>query len=104
MGLLPRVLRQNQRAECLDLSSNALGSLGLARIATVVYRHSSIKILDVSCNGFSDMEFALVLRNCIRRSKTITSLRASECFPLDGILMLSPLFVAWWRDCAIELC
>jgi Ran GTPase-activating protein (RanGAP) involved in mRNA processing and transport len=70
---LQAVLRRNTALESLDLES-ALGSAGLAEIAPVLYRNTSIKSLDLRNNGLHDIESANVLRELIRRNKTITSL------------------------------
>jgi Ran GTPase-activating protein (RanGAP) involved in mRNA processing and transport len=71
---LKSMLRQNTALESLDLASNALGSANLAEIAPVLYRNTSIKSLDLTGNGLDDIESSNVLRELIRRNKTITSL------------------------------
>jgi Ran GTPase-activating protein (RanGAP) involved in mRNA processing and transport len=71
---LKSMLRQNTALEYLDLESSSLGSAGLAEIAPVLYRNTSIKTLDLTHNGLHDIESANVLRELIRRNKTITSL------------------------------
>jgi Ran GTPase-activating protein (RanGAP) involved in mRNA processing and transport len=71
---LKSVLRQNTALESLDLTGSALGSAGLAEIATVLYRNTSIKTLDLANTDLHDIESANVLRELIRRNKTITSL------------------------------
>jgi Ran GTPase-activating protein (RanGAP) involved in mRNA processing and transport len=68
------ILRQNTALESLDLTGSALGSVGLVEIAPVLYRNTSIKSLALSNNGLDDIESANVLRELIRRNKTITSL------------------------------
>jgi Ran GTPase-activating protein (RanGAP) involved in mRNA processing and transport len=68
------MLRQTTTLQSLDLTSSALGSAGLAEIVPVLYRNTSIKTLDLSSNGLQDIESANVLRELIRRNKTITSL------------------------------
>jgi Ran GTPase-activating protein (RanGAP) involved in mRNA processing and transport len=67
-------LRQNTALQSLDLESSALGSAGLAEIAPALYRNTSIKTLDLANNGLDDIESANVLRELLRRNKTITSL------------------------------
>jgi hypothetical protein len=74
---LKAVLRQNTALEYLGLTSSALGSAGLAEIAPELYHNTSIMSLDLSRNGLDDVESANVLRELIRRNKTITSL----CIP-----------------------
>jgi Ran GTPase-activating protein (RanGAP) involved in mRNA processing and transport len=71
---LKAVLRRNTALEYLDLTSTALGRAGLAEIAPVLYRNTSIKSLDLTDNDLHDTESANVLRELIRRNKTITSL------------------------------
>jgi Ran GTPase-activating protein (RanGAP) involved in mRNA processing and transport len=71
------VLRQNTVLQSLDLTSrdsSALGSTGLAEIAPVLYRNRSIKTLDLSSNSLDDIESANVLRELLRRNKTITNI------------------------------
>jgi hypothetical protein len=67
------VLRQNTVVQYLHLDSIALGSVGLAEIAPVLYCNTSIKTLDLSSNDLDDIESADFLRELLRRSKTITS-------------------------------
>jgi Ran GTPase-activating protein (RanGAP) involved in mRNA processing and transport len=74
---LTAVLRQNAVLQSLDLDSSALGSAGLAEIAPALYRNTSIRSLDLSSNSLHDIESANVLRELIRRNKTITSLCAA---------------------------
>jgi hypothetical protein len=71
---LKAVLRQNKAPESLVLTSIGLGSAGLAEIAPVLYRNTSIKALDLRNNGLHDIESASALRELIRRNKITTSL------------------------------
>jgi hypothetical protein len=71
---LKAVLRQNTALQSLDLSMSHLGSAGLTDIAPVLYRNTSIKALDLTRNDLDDIESANVLRELIRRNKTITTL------------------------------
>jgi Ran GTPase-activating protein (RanGAP) involved in mRNA processing and transport len=71
---LQAALRQNTALQYLDLTSSALGSAGLAEIAPALYRNTSIKTLNLSDNGLDDIESTNVLRELLRRNKTITSL------------------------------
>jgi nitroreductase len=66
------MLRENTALQSLDLTSSALGSAGLAEIAPALYRNTSIKTLDLSSNGLDDVESANVLRELLRRNKTIS--------------------------------
>jgi Ran GTPase-activating protein (RanGAP) involved in mRNA processing and transport len=75
---LQAVLRQNTTLQHLILRGNNLKSAGLAEIAPALYRNTSIKSLDLSRNGIDDIECANVLRELIRRNKTITSLSIAE--------------------------
>jgi Ran GTPase-activating protein (RanGAP) involved in mRNA processing and transport len=70
------MLRQNTTLQSLNLTFCDLGleSAGLAEIAPVLYRNTSIKTLDLSNNGLDDIESANVLRELLRRNKTITSI------------------------------
>jgi Ran GTPase-activating protein (RanGAP) involved in mRNA processing and transport len=71
---LQAALRQNTALQYLNLTSSALESAGLAEIAPVLYRNTSIKTLDLSDNGLDDIESANLLRELLRRNKSITSL------------------------------
>jgi Ran GTPase-activating protein (RanGAP) involved in mRNA processing and transport len=68
------VLRQNTALQYLVLTGCALGNANLADIASGLYHHASVKSLDLSCTGLEDIESANILRELIRRNKTITSL------------------------------
>jgi Ran GTPase-activating protein (RanGAP) involved in mRNA processing and transport len=70
------VLRHNTTLQSLTLTLtfNALGNAGLTEITPVLYRNTSIKTLDLSHNDLDDIESANVLRELLRRNKTITSL------------------------------
>jgi Ran GTPase-activating protein (RanGAP) involved in mRNA processing and transport len=72
--LLKAVLRQNSVLQHLILQHSRLSSAGLADITPVLYRNTSIKTLDLSNNGLDDIESANLLRELLRRNKTITSL------------------------------
>jgi Ran GTPase-activating protein (RanGAP) involved in mRNA processing and transport len=71
---LKAVLRQNTVLQHLSLRHSRLRSGGLAEIAPALYRNTSIKTLDLSNNGLVDIESANVLRELLRRNKTITRL------------------------------
>jgi Ran GTPase-activating protein (RanGAP) involved in mRNA processing and transport len=71
---LKAVLHQNTTIQHLILRGNHLRNTGLSEIASGLYRNTSIKSLDLSYNGLDDVESANVLRELIRRNKTITSL------------------------------
>jgi Ran GTPase-activating protein (RanGAP) involved in mRNA processing and transport len=75
---LQAVLRQNTALQHLILRRNCLRNAGLAEIAPALYRNTSIKSLDLAQNGLHDIESANVLRELIRRNKTITSLCLAE--------------------------
>jgi hypothetical protein len=76
--LLKSMLRRNAALQSLVLGSNALGSAGLAEIAPVLYRKTSIKHLDLSSNDLDDSESADVLRELLRRNKAITYLSIAQ--------------------------
>jgi Ran GTPase-activating protein (RanGAP) involved in mRNA processing and transport len=67
-------LRKNTTLQSLDLDTSDLGSVGLATIAPVLYSNTSIKTLDLSNSGLDNIESANLLRELLRRNKTITSL------------------------------
>jgi hypothetical protein len=71
---LKAMLRRNTVLQDLDLSGYALGSAGLAEIASALYRNTSIQGLDISENGLDDPAAATALRELLRRNKTITRL------------------------------
>jgi Ran GTPase-activating protein (RanGAP) involved in mRNA processing and transport len=72
------VVCRNTALHSLDLTSSALGSAGLAEIAPALYRNTSIETLDLTRNGLDDIKSANVLRELIRRNKTITSLSIAD--------------------------
>jgi Ran GTPase-activating protein (RanGAP) involved in mRNA processing and transport len=61
----------------LVLGSNDLGSTELATLAPALYHNTSIKVLDLSDNYLKDVKSARVLRDILRRNKTITTLNLS---------------------------
>jgi Leucine-rich repeat (LRR) protein len=71
---LKEMLRRNTVLQDLDLTGDAIGSTGFAEIASALYRNTSIQSLDVSSNGLDDLASANVLRELLRRNKTITRL------------------------------
>jgi hypothetical protein len=66
-------LHRNTALQFLNLKASALGSVGLAEIAPVLYRNASIKALVLTNNGLHDIEAANALRELIHRNMTITS-------------------------------
>lgn len=78
MKQLKTVLRENQSLQSLVLASTHLWSAHLAEMAPALYRHMTIQVLDVSNNYLTDMESARLLREILRRSKTITKLDLSR--------------------------
>jgi Ran GTPase-activating protein (RanGAP) involved in mRNA processing and transport len=71
---LKSMLQRNRALESLDLASSDLKSAGLAEIAPALYRNTSIKDLVLADNGLDGIESANVLRELIRRNKTVTRL------------------------------
>jgi Ran GTPase-activating protein (RanGAP) involved in mRNA processing and transport len=71
---LTSILRQSTALTRLDLRYNNLRSAGMAEIASALYRNTSVKVLDLVRNGLNDIESANVLRDLMRRNKTITKL------------------------------
>jgi Ran GTPase-activating protein (RanGAP) involved in mRNA processing and transport len=64
---LKSMLRRNTALTSLVLASNFMGSAGVAEIASALYR-------DLARNGLHDIGSANVLRELMRRNKTITRL------------------------------
>jgi hypothetical protein len=64
--------------QSLVLADSTLGSTELAELAPTLYLNTSIKMLDMSDNNFDDMESARLLREILRRNKTITTLDLSR--------------------------
>jgi Ran GTPase-activating protein (RanGAP) involved in mRNA processing and transport len=71
---LRAMLRQNTVLQELNLTGDALGSTGLADIASALYENTSIQGLHFSDNGLDDLASANTLRTLLRRNKTITRL------------------------------
>jgi Ran GTPase-activating protein (RanGAP) involved in mRNA processing and transport len=61
----------------LLLGACTLGSAGLAELAPALYRNTSIKVLDMAYNQLGGMETARLMRDIIRRNKTMTTLDLS---------------------------
>jgi Ran GTPase-activating protein (RanGAP) involved in mRNA processing and transport len=77
LRLLGMVVCNIPSLHTLDLKCNNLGSIELAELAPALYRNTSIKVLDIKRNSLDDMESAEIIRNIIRRNKTITTLDLS---------------------------
>jgi Ran GTPase-activating protein (RanGAP) involved in mRNA processing and transport len=60
--------------QTLLLTESTLRSAGLAELAPALCRNTSIKVLDMSWNSLNGMESVKILRDIIRRNKTMTSL------------------------------
>jgi Ran GTPase-activating protein (RanGAP) involved in mRNA processing and transport len=69
--------------QSLLLTDGALESAGLAELAPALYHNTSIKLLAISGNKLYDMESAEILRDILRRNKTITTLDLSG-IPFGG--------------------
>jgi hypothetical protein len=63
--------------QSLDLASCTLGSAGLAELAPALYHNTSTKEPDIVGNDLSSMESAEILRDILRRNKTMTVLDLS---------------------------
>jgi hypothetical protein len=70
-------LCKNPNLQTLVLRKGTLGRARLAELAPALYRNTSIKVLDISDNALNDMESAELLRDIIRRNKTMTTLNLS---------------------------
>jgi Ran GTPase-activating protein (RanGAP) involved in mRNA processing and transport len=57
---------------------STLGSAELAELAPALYHNTSIKVLDIGRNYLNGMESATLLRDILRRNKTITTLGLSD--------------------------
>jgi Leucine-rich repeat (LRR) protein len=75
--LLRMTLCKIPSLQSLDLADNDLGSTALAELAPALYHNTSIKVLDMSDNNLNDMESAELLRDILRRNKTMTTLGLS---------------------------
>jgi Ran GTPase-activating protein (RanGAP) involved in mRNA processing and transport len=62
----------------LVLETCTLGNTGLAELAPALYRNTSIKELDISENNLIDLKSAILLREVLRRNKTVTTLDLSR--------------------------
>jgi Ran GTPase-activating protein (RanGAP) involved in mRNA processing and transport len=72
---LKSMLRQNTALQHLMVEGNRRRNAGLLlEIVPALYRNTSIKSLDLTRNGLDDTESATVLRELMRRNKSITSL------------------------------
>jgi hypothetical protein len=71
-------LRNTPCLQSLVLETCTLGSTGLAELVPALYRNTSIKELDISDNNLIDLESATLLRDILRRNKTMTTLDLSE--------------------------
>jgi Ran GTPase-activating protein (RanGAP) involved in mRNA processing and transport len=83
---LGMALRNIPSLHNLAITITTLGSAGLAELAPALYRNTSIKALDISGNDLNDMESAEIIRDIMRRNKTITTLDLSRnnCWQTTG--------------------
>jgi hypothetical protein len=86
------VLCNTSSLQSLNLACCTLGSTGLEELAPVLYRNTSIKVLDMSDNNLIDMESTEILRFILRRNKTLICLGISS-----GVrpALLSVLQMGW---------
>jgi Ran GTPase-activating protein (RanGAP) involved in mRNA processing and transport len=75
--LLKIALYSTPSLQTLVLRYNHLGSAGLAELAPALYDNTSIKVLDIPENDLNDMDSARLLRDILRRNKTMTALDLS---------------------------
>jgi hypothetical protein len=71
---LKSMLRRNTALASVVLASNYMGSAAVVDIASALYRNTSVKVLDLARNRLHDIEAVNVLRELMRRNKTITRL------------------------------
>jgi Ran GTPase-activating protein (RanGAP) involved in mRNA processing and transport len=76
--LLRMALSNIPSLQSLVLAWYTLGSAGLAELAPALYDNTSIKVLDLSDNYLNDMDSARLLRDILRRNKTMTNLDLSN--------------------------
>jgi Ran GTPase-activating protein (RanGAP) involved in mRNA processing and transport len=74
---LGMVLYSTPSLQTLVLTRTYLGSAGLADLAPGLYGNTSIKVLDMSWGDLDDMDSANLLRDILRRNKTMTALDLS---------------------------
>jgi Leucine-rich repeat (LRR) protein len=91
------MLRENTALQYLDLTSSALRSAGLAEIAPALYHNTSIKTLDLSRNSLDDIDCANLLRELLRRNKTITFI----CLAKNAFGRNAALLGAFYKVCAV---
>jgi Ran GTPase-activating protein (RanGAP) involved in mRNA processing and transport len=107
--LLRVALSKMPSLQSLVLTCNTLGSAGLAELAPALYHNTSIKVLDISLNL---LHSARLLRDILRRNKTMTALNLSwnnfggttgavECIA-DGLGSNSTLLKIDLSGCALE--
>jgi hypothetical protein len=96
----------------LLVTGGTLGSAGLAELAPALYHNTSIKVLDMSDNNLNNMKAAEILRDIIRRNKSITTLHLSgtplglmtgavECIA-DGLGSNSTLLEIHLSNCVLQ--
>jgi hypothetical protein len=105
---LGMVLRNTPSLQTLVLKGMTLGNAELAKLAN----NTSIKVLDMSHNGLGGIESARLLRDILRRNKTMTALDLSlngfgetpgavECIA-DGLGSNSKLMEIDLSDCTLR--
>ncbi len=62
VGLLRSALCNIPSLQSLVLTEGTLRSTALAELASALYRNTSIKVRDLSCNDLNDMDYARLLR------------------------------------------
>jgi Leucine-rich repeat (LRR) protein len=110
--LLQKALFNIPSLQSLALTGGTLDNARLAEIAPALYHNTSIKELNISDNNLIDLESATLLRDILRRNKTITTLNlfenkfgrttgAVECVG-DGLGSNSTLLKIDLRGCALR--
>jgi Ran GTPase-activating protein (RanGAP) involved in mRNA processing and transport len=109
--LLQKALFSIPSLQSLALTGGTLENAGLADIAPALYHNTSIKELVLSSNMLDHLDSAILLRDIIRRNKTVTTLDLSwnklgrtvgavECVG-DGLGSNSTLLKIELRGCAL---
>jgi Ran GTPase-activating protein (RanGAP) involved in mRNA processing and transport len=75
---LKRLLQQKTLISFLDVSGASLGSAGLAEIAAGLYRNTTLTRLEISNNALVDEDSAKILKDVLRRNKSLAVLRLKK--------------------------
>jgi hypothetical protein len=101
--LLGMALRNTSSLQTLVLTERTLGSAELVELAPALYHNTSIKVLDVSYNRLNNIESAEILRDILRRNKSMKNkfTGAVECIA-EGLGSNSTLLKIDLSSCALR--